>query len=113
MEYRSKLTLFSVPLVHITTGKPENGVWKRGVAKGWIAVGDIAFGILFSCIFVLSLLSTSMLLVMHDNSCFILLNLHPGKDISRALAILDSFSVGLILVKIFISMFNFDCLFQE
>jgi hypothetical protein len=49
MEYRSKMTFFSVPLVHITTGKLENGVWKRGIAKGWIAVGDIAFGILFSC----------------------------------------------------------------
>ncbi|MFA6637059.1 MAG: hypothetical protein WCV56_08190 [Candidatus Omnitrophota bacterium] len=49
MEYTSKINLFSVPLIHITTGKSENGVWKRGIARGWIAVGDIAFGILFSC----------------------------------------------------------------
>ncbi|GMR18640.1 MAG: hypothetical protein BMS9Abin33_1071 [Gammaproteobacteria bacterium] len=48
MNYKTKFTLFGLPLVHITTGKVENGHYKRGIAKGWIAVGDISFGVIIS-----------------------------------------------------------------
>ncbi|MEW6155836.1 MAG: sigma-70 family RNA polymerase sigma factor [Verrucomicrobiota bacterium] len=46
--YESKLRWFGLPLIHVASGRQENGVWKRGVARGWIAVGDIAFGIVFA-----------------------------------------------------------------
>jgi RNA polymerase sigma factor (sigma-70 family) len=39
-EYRSVWTLFGLPLVHIHIG---------GVAKGWIACGNTAYGILLAC----------------------------------------------------------------
>jgi hypothetical protein len=45
MEYRSKAQLLGLPLIHIVTGTPGRG---RGVATGWIAVGDIALGVLFA-----------------------------------------------------------------
>jgi tRNA A-37 threonylcarbamoyl transferase component Bud32 len=42
-EYRSKATLFGLPLVHIATGiDPVTG--KKRVAKGIIAIGDLAVG---------------------------------------------------------------------
>ena len=45
-EYKSRASLFGVPLVHIQYGVPEEGspAW----AVGWIAVGDRAAGILFA-----------------------------------------------------------------
>jgi predicted Ser/Thr protein kinase len=44
-EYRSKATLFGLPLVHIATGyDPATG--KQRVAKGIIAIGDLAVGVL-------------------------------------------------------------------
>ena len=49
MDYKSKISFCGLPLIHITTGKEEAGIYKRGIAKGWIAIGDIALGILFSC----------------------------------------------------------------
>jgi len=48
MSYRSGFELLGLPFVHVATSTVENGVWKRGLARGWIAVGDIAFGVLFS-----------------------------------------------------------------
>ena len=48
MNYKTKLTLLGLPLVHITTGKIENGRYRRGIAKGWIAIGDISFGVILS-----------------------------------------------------------------
>jgi hypothetical protein len=30
--------------VHITTGDVAGGQYRRGFAKGWVAVGDVAFG---------------------------------------------------------------------
>jgi hypothetical protein len=49
VDYKSKLKILGLPLIHITTGECDNkGVYRRGVAKGWIAMGDIAFGVLFS-----------------------------------------------------------------
>src|SRR4051812_4302549 len=45
-EYRSKLSLFGLPLVHILSGRaPEE---KIRPAVGWIAIGDVAVGVLFS-----------------------------------------------------------------
>ncbi len=46
MQYRSTATLLGLPLVHIHTGSVVNGRYERGVARGWIAIGDIAFGVL-------------------------------------------------------------------
>jgi predicted Ser/Thr protein kinase len=44
-EYRSKTTLFGLPLVHIATGiDPVTG--RKRVAKGIIALGDIAVGVI-------------------------------------------------------------------
>jgi hypothetical protein len=48
MSYRSSFELLGIPFVHVAMTRNENGVWKRGVARGWIAIGDVAFGILFS-----------------------------------------------------------------
>ncbi len=48
MEYRSSIAPFGIPLIHVMTGSLEAGQYRRGVAKGWIAVGDMAFGILFA-----------------------------------------------------------------
>jgi hypothetical protein len=48
MNYKTKYTLLGLPLVHITTGKMENRRYKRGIANGWIAIGDISFGVILS-----------------------------------------------------------------
>ena len=45
MNYRSELSLFGLPLIHVATGTSEGGRYKRGVARGMIAVGDVAFGV--------------------------------------------------------------------
>jgi hypothetical protein len=49
MKYQSSATLLGVPLVHIATGEVVDGRYRRGVATGWFAIGDIAFGILIAC----------------------------------------------------------------
>ena len=44
-EYRSKTTLFGLPLVHIATGlNPQTG--KMLIAKGIIAIGNVAVGVI-------------------------------------------------------------------
>jgi hypothetical protein len=43
IEYRSKITLLGLPLIHIATGFDDNG--KKRIARGVIAVGDIALGV--------------------------------------------------------------------
>lgn len=48
MNYKSGFSLLGLPLIHIKTGGMEEGRYQRGIAKGWIAIGDISFGILFS-----------------------------------------------------------------
>ena len=48
MNYKTKFTLLGLPLVHIATSKMENGQFRRGIAKGWIVMGDISFGIILS-----------------------------------------------------------------
>lgn len=47
MEYKSSTTLLGMPLVHVAIGAGQ-GPGPRGIAKGWIAVGDVAFGVLFA-----------------------------------------------------------------
>lgn len=44
-EYKSKATLFGVPLVHAKYATPDVG---DGPAFGWIAAGDRAYGLLFA-----------------------------------------------------------------
>lgn len=48
MTMKSSLELFGLPLVHIATGQVVDGRYHRGIARGWIAVGDIAFGVLLA-----------------------------------------------------------------
>lgn len=43
-EYKSKLKLFGLPLIHITSGLSQDGTLKP--AKGIIAIGNIALGFL-------------------------------------------------------------------
>lgn len=45
MEYRSNATLLGLPLLHIATGSSIDGVYRRGVATGWVAIGDVAIGV--------------------------------------------------------------------
>ena len=45
-EYRSPWTLLGLPLIHIVTGCKQDG--KILPAKGWIAVGGFAYGVLFA-----------------------------------------------------------------
>jgi len=46
MEYRSNARLLGLPLVHVAIG--GSGPSRRGVATGWIAIGDVAIGVLFA-----------------------------------------------------------------
>jgi hypothetical protein len=48
VQYRSSVRLFGLPVIHVTTGEIVDGRPHRGIAKGWIAIGDIAFGLLFA-----------------------------------------------------------------
>ena len=48
LNYKSHRTLFGLPLVHLASGQVVDGRYQRGIARGWIAVGDISLGILFS-----------------------------------------------------------------
>jgi hypothetical protein len=45
MMYRSKASLLGLPLIHVSTAEMVDGRVRRGVARGWIAIGDIAFGV--------------------------------------------------------------------
>ncbi len=47
-EYRTRTCLLGLPLVHLNFGGGACGRRQRGVARGWIAVGDIAYGLLFA-----------------------------------------------------------------
>jgi hypothetical protein len=48
MNYRSNVSLLGLPLIHVSTAQLIDGRPRRGIARGWIAVGDIAFGVVFS-----------------------------------------------------------------
>ena len=47
MEFRSQRSFLGLPLVHINICRRENGAFRRGIARGWIAIGDIGLGIVF------------------------------------------------------------------
>ncbi|MBM4116893.1 hypothetical protein FJ251_03995 [bacterium] len=47
MDYESPARFLGLPLIHIATGQQVDGGYRRGAAKGWIAIGDIAVGVLF------------------------------------------------------------------
>jgi hypothetical protein len=49
MDYRSSARLLGSPLVHIAVGAADNESHRRGVAAAWIAIGDVAIGVLFAC----------------------------------------------------------------
>jgi len=48
LDYRSHATLLGLPLLHIARGSLVDGRLRPGVARGWIAVGDIPFGVLIA-----------------------------------------------------------------
>lgn len=48
MQYKSKSSIIGLPLVHVAIGPSPDSGSPRGVARGWIAIGDMAFGVLFS-----------------------------------------------------------------
>lgn len=48
MHYKSSTSLLGLPLVHVAIGPPEGSREVRGIAKGWIAIGDISFGIVLA-----------------------------------------------------------------
>lgn len=48
MEYRSNIVLLGLPLMHISTGAVVDGRYRRGIATGWVAVGDVAVGVVFA-----------------------------------------------------------------
>jgi RNA polymerase sigma factor (sigma-70 family) len=45
-EYKSPWTFLGLPLIHVRTGRPAGE--KLQPAKGWIAIGDLAYGALFA-----------------------------------------------------------------
>ncbi len=49
MEYRSSVGFLGLPLVHVSTGAIVDGRYRRGVATAWLAVGDIAVGVVCAC----------------------------------------------------------------
>lgn len=48
MNYRSNARLLGLPLIHVRTAELVDGRVRRGIARGWIAIGDIAFGVVLS-----------------------------------------------------------------
>ena len=48
MTYKTRRTLAGLPLIHVATGQVVDGRYRRGIARGWIAVGDVSFGVLLS-----------------------------------------------------------------
>ena len=46
MHYRSPLAILGIPLLHVAMGPQPGAESRRGIAVGWIAVGDVAIGIL-------------------------------------------------------------------
>ncbi len=45
-EYKTKLSLLGLPLVHVRFG--QSPASPQQTAKGWIAIGDVSFGVLFA-----------------------------------------------------------------
>jgi hypothetical protein len=39
MKHQSNVRLLGLPLIHVATGKLVDGSFRRGMAKGWVAIG--------------------------------------------------------------------------
>jgi hypothetical protein len=48
MHHVSRARLLGLPLLEIRTTQRVDGEWRRGVACAWIAIGDVACGVLFA-----------------------------------------------------------------
>ena len=48
MEYKSRATLLGIPVIHINTGTFQRNRFRPGFARGWIAFGNVAAGIVFA-----------------------------------------------------------------
>lgn len=48
MNYVSKARFLGLPLLHVATGRLVDGAYRRGIARGWIAIGDVALGVFFA-----------------------------------------------------------------
>jgi hypothetical protein len=48
MRYKSGCKILGLPLIHIATTEAVDGRYQRGVATGWIAIGDISLGVIVS-----------------------------------------------------------------
>lgn len=48
MEYRSKAEFLGLPLVHLCLATPSGEGLRRKHARGWIAIGDTAIGVLLA-----------------------------------------------------------------
>ncbi len=48
VSYRSRFTVLGLPLVHVQFGYSCDRPDLRGTARGWIAIGDVAYGVLFA-----------------------------------------------------------------
>jgi hypothetical protein len=48
MAYRSKIAFLGLPIVDVAIGTAVDGKYKRRIARGWIAIGDVSFGVLVS-----------------------------------------------------------------
>jgi hypothetical protein len=48
MHYVSRTRLLGLPLLEVHTGQIVDGQLRRGVARAWIAIGDVACGVLFA-----------------------------------------------------------------
>lgn len=48
MNYQTNARFLGLPLIHVATGRLVDGSYRRGIAKGWVAIGDMACGALFS-----------------------------------------------------------------
>jgi RNA polymerase sigma factor (sigma-70 family) len=49
LEYRSRRALFGWPLLHVRIGSNPAAAENRAPVRAWVAVGDIAHGIIFAC----------------------------------------------------------------
>ena len=46
MNYRTKYKVLGLPLIHTTSGKLVDGRYRRGITRGWIAIGGLSIGLL-------------------------------------------------------------------
>ena len=49
MHYRSNAGFLGLPLLHVSIGASSGGARRPVAAVGWIAIGDMAVGVIFAC----------------------------------------------------------------